>query len=296
MNFLDMRIEADGMPAAAPGTAPYVRRASVGANYLDAFEAPMVAGRRFTESDLAPGRHVAIVDQTFARIVFNGQDAVGRHVREAAGDGQEAGPWIEIVGIVRDLTDDTNKKFDDSMLFKLAAADDVYPLYVAVHARSNPAAIMSRTRILAADVDPSLRLTEMMTMDKLGESDLVALDFFARLMAGISVVAIILATAGVYALMSFTVARRTQEIGIRVALGANPRRIVTSTFARGVMQVALGLLAAIGPEVAATNGSEVAVWTCLISVGLVAIVTAIACVFPARRALRIQPIDTLKTT
>ena len=305
MNFVDMQIEVDGMTP-APGAPAYVRRGNVGPNYFDAFQAPMIAGRRFTESDLAPGRHVAIVDQTFVRTVLNGQDAVGRHVREAAKEGEEPGPWIEIVGVVRDLTDDTNKKFDDSMLFRLAAPEDVYPLYVAVHARTNPAAIMSRTRIIAADVDPALRLTEVMTMDKLGEADLVALDFFARLMAGISVVAMILATAGVYALMSFTVARRTQEIGIRVALGANPRRIVTSTFARAFLQVTLGLLAgaapaaalvaAIGPEVAATNGHEVALWTCVFSLGLVATSTAVACVFPARRALRIQPIDTLKTT
>ena len=67
-------------------------------------------------------------------------------------------------------------------------------------------------------------------MDNLGEADRVALDFFARLLAGVSLVAMILATAGVYALMSFTVSRRTSEIGIRVALGANPRRIVMSTF------------------------------------------------------------------
>ena len=306
MNFVDMRVEVDGQPARGAGAAPYVRRVSVGATFLDTFDAPLVSGRRFTDGDLAPGRHVAIVDHTFARIVFNGQDAVGRLVREAAADGEDPGPWIEIVGVVRDLTDDTNKKFDDSTLFRLAAAEDVYPLYVAVRARNNPSALMSRTRVLAADVDPSLRLTEMMTMDNLGEADLVALDFFARLMTGISIVAIILATAGVYALMSFTVARRTQEIGIRVALGANPRRIVSATFARGFLQVTLGLVAgagpaaalvaAIGPEVAATNGNGVALWTCLLSLGLVAVVTGIACVFPARRALRIQPIDTLKTT
>jgi putative ABC transport system permease protein len=111
--------------------------------------------------------------------------------------------------------------------------------------------------------------------------------------------------AGVYALMSFTVARRTPEIGIRVALGANPRRIVTSTFARAFTQVTIGLVfggipaaaivAAIGPQVAATNGNEVAIWTCLLSLLLVAIVTAFACVFPARRALRIQPTDALKS-
>ena len=101
---------------------------------------------------------------------------------------------------------------------------------------------MSRIRLVAADVDPALRVTEMMTMDNVGDADRVALDFFARLMAGVSIVAMILATAGVYALMSFTVSRRTAEIGIRVALGANPRRIVTSTFARALTQVTIGLI------------------------------------------------------
>ena len=113
---------------------------------------------------------------------------------------------------------------------------------MAVRARTNVAAVMSRLRVIAGEVDPSARLTEMMTLDAVGEADLVALDFFARLLAGVSIVAMILATAGVYALMSFTVARRTAEIGIRVALGANPRRIVTSTFARALTQVTIGLV------------------------------------------------------
>ena len=302
MNYLDMRLEVDGVPTPADG-APFVRRAGVAVDYFDAFQAPILDGRRFTEADLAPGRNVAIVDQTFARMVFNGQNAVGRLVREAAEENQPPGPWIEIVGVVRDLTDDSGKKFDDSVLFRPAAPEDVYPLYVAIHARGSVSALMSRTRVVAADVDPTLRISEMMTMDKLDSTDLVALDFFARLMAGIAIVAIILATAGVYALMSFTVARRTSEIGIRVALGANPRRIVTATFARAFTQVTMGLVAgtlpaaaivaAIGPEVSG-NGTGVVIWTCVVSLALVAIVTAIACVFPARRALRIQPTDALK--
>ena len=304
MNFLDMRIEVDGMPA--PDTAPFVRRASVAPNYLDSFQAPIVAGRQFIESDLLPGRHVAIVDQTFARTVFNGQDPVGRHVREAAVDDQPAGPWLEIVGVVRDITDDTGKKFDDSMLFRPAAPEDVYPLYVGIHARGNVSALMSRTRVLASDVDPTLRLTEMTTMETLGAADLVALDFFARLMAGVSVVALILATAGVYALMSFTVARRTAEIGIRVALGANPRRIVTATFARALTQVTIGLglgsipawllVAGLGPEVAPAASTEVTIATCVAATLLVALVTVLACVAPARQALTIQPTDALKST
>jgi len=136
-------------------------------------------------------------------------------------------------------------------------------------------------------------------MDKVGDSDRIALDFFVRLMAGVSIVAMILATAGVYALLSFTVSRRTPEIGIRVALGANPRRVVTATFARAFAQVTIGLIlggipagfivAGLGPEAAPAIG------TCIISTLLVAIVTALASIAPARRALTIQPTDALKS-
>jgi ABC-type lipoprotein release transport system permease subunit len=106
--------------------------------------------------------------------------------------------------------------------------------------------------------------------------------------------------------MSFTVARRTAEIGIRVALGANPRRIVMATFARALKQVAIGLIlgsipaglivANVGPEVSPINGNEITIAVGLGSTLLVALVTALACVLPARRALRIQPTDALKTT
>jgi len=306
MNFLGMRIDVDGMPAPASGSAPAIRRALVGPNYHEVFKTPLMRGRYFSDGDLGDGRRVAIVDQTFVRRVLNGQDAIGRHVRVAADEGKSPGPWIEIVGVVGDITDPTRKTLGDSMLFEPAAAEAVYPLYVAVHARTNASAVMPRIRFVAADVDPALRVTEMMTMDNVGDSDRVALDFFARLMAGISIVAIILATAGVYALMSFTVARRTAEIGIRIALGANPRRVVTSTFARAFTQVTIGLIlggipaglivASLGPEVAPAAGTEVAIGTCIAATSLVAIVTLLACVFPARRALTIQPTDALKST
>jgi len=305
MNFLDMRIEVEGMPASSNGTAPHVRRASVGVNYLEAFKTPLVSGRQFNDGDLADGRNIAIVDQTFVRTTLNGLDAIGRHIRLAGDEGKQPGPWIEIVGVVGDITDPTHKQSGDSMVFQPAAAEAVYPLYVAVHARTNPSSVMSRIRLIAAEVDPTLQVTEMMTMDQMSDSDRVALDFFARLMAGVSIVAMILATAGVYALMSFTVARRTPEIGIRVALGANPRRIVTSTFARALTQVTIGLVlgsipagllvGGLGPGVSPTASTEVAIGTCIAATSLVAIVTALACVLPARRALTIQPTDALKS-
>ena len=304
MNFRAMTLEIEGRQAPTPQSGQFLRSGSVGVNYFETFNSSLIAGRLFTEADLATTSNVAIVDQTFVTTILKGQEAVGRHVREMPQEGKAPGPWLEIVGVVTDLSDPTNKRPADSLIFRPAAAESTAPLYLAVRARTDVAAVMSRLRVIAGEIDSSARLTEMMTLEAVRDADLVALDFFARLMAGVGMVAMILAMAGVYALMSFTVARRTAEIGIPVVLGANPRRIVTPWFARGFTQVTIGvvlggipaaaIVAAIGPQVATTNGNEVAMWTCLGSLALVAIVTAFACVFPARRALRIQPTDALK--
>src|SRR4030095_692492 len=148
--------------------------------------------------------------------ILKGQEAVGRRVREMPQEGKAPGPWLEIVGVVTDLSDPTTKRPGDSLIFRPAAAESAAPLYLAVRARSDVAAVMSRLRVIAGEIDSSARLTGMMTLEARRDADLVALDFFARLMAGVGMVAMMLAVAGVYALMSFTVARRTAEIGIRV--------------------------------------------------------------------------------
>jgi len=281
-----------------------VRFARVGVNFVETFQAPIIAGRGFTEADLTPGRQVAIVDGTFVRLVLGGRHAIGRRVRDAERNGKPAGPWIEIIGVVRDLTDETGKPAGDAVMYRPTPPEAVPALHVAVHTKGNPSAVMSRIRIVANEVDPTLRLIEMQTLDKVGESDRLALDFFARLMGGISAVALLLATAGVYALMSFTVARRTPEIGIRLALGASPGRIMRSTFTRALAQVGLGLLIGsipalallvnLGPEVAPVAGNHTAMVTCLAATCFVAVVTTLACVMPARRALLVQPTYALK--
>jgi putative ABC transport system permease protein len=281
-----------------------VRFAQVGVNFIKTFQAPIVAGRAFTEADFAAGRNVAIVDGTFVRLVLGGRHAIGRRVRDAERNGKPAGPWIEIIGVIRDLTDETDKPAGDAVMYRPTPPEAVSALHVAVHTMSNPSAAMSRIRLIANDVEPTLRLFEMQTMDKVGESDRLALDFFARLLGGISAVALLLATAGVYALMSFTVARRTPEIGIRLALGASPGRIMLSTFSRALAQVGLGLaigsipalvlLRNLGPELAPVAGNHTAAVTCLAATCFVAIVTTLACITPARRALLVQPTDALK--
>ena len=300
----EMQLELDGRERAED--TPHVQTSRVAVNFFETFQAPIIAGRPFSAADLAPGQNVAIVDQTFVRQALGGRDPIGRRLREPARNGAAAGPWIEIVGVVRDLTVDINKNMYDSVVYRPAAAEAVHPIRIAVHAKNNPTAMLSRLRVIAAEVDPSMRLDMVMTLDKAGAVDRVALDFFLRLLASIGGVALVLATAGAYALMSFTVARRTSEIGIRLALGANPRRIMLSTFGRALLQITAGLVAGgipafalaanLAPEIAVGGGPLLAMWVCAGVALFISVVMALACAIPARRALRIQPIETLKTT
>jgi len=306
-NQLEMRAEVDGMAShSGPEGAPWVSTTPAAVGFFEAFQTPIVTGRSFTDADLAPGRQVAIVDQSFVRYVLAGQDAVGRRIRAAASEDRPAGPWMEIVGVAADLTVDTNKKASDAVVYRPATAEAAYPLRVAVRVSGDPSPMMWRLRVIAAEADPSLRLDELNTLDQVGAADRVAIEFFLRLLAGVGAVALLLATAGVYALMSFTVARRTTEIGIRIALGASARRVVATTFSRALAQVSLGVLigsvpaaalvAALAPEVSVSATGSTAIVIGAMAAGIVIVVTALACYLPARRALRIQPTDALKTT
>ncbi len=190
------------------------------------------------------------------------------------------------------------------MLYRPAAPGLTSPVHLAMRTDAASTLLTPRIRRLAASVDPSLRLYDIKTLDEAGLADRLALLFFTRILAGISAVALLLSMAGVYALMSFTVARRTPEIGIRVALGAAPGRILASTFSRALAQVGLGLLAGSipGSLLVAYGIAEAAdgagALTALATVSAVALfmicVTMLACLAPARRALRIEPTAALK--
>lgn len=114
---------------------------------------------------------------------------------------------------------------------------------MAVHARGDPESFAPRIRAVAAASDPTLRLHELLPLNQAGFRSWSEFDFLFRLLAGVSSIALLLSLAGIYSIMSFTVARRTREIGIRVALGSNPRRIVAAIFGRPLVQVGLGVVA-----------------------------------------------------
>jgi predicted permease len=292
-----------GMPQERDEDDPlWVRSPGVAPNYFDALGVPILAGRNFVSSDL--GRPVAIVDETFVRHVLGGQHPIGSRVRRSQRESDKPGPWIEIVGVVRDLSiAKANKTSEDAMLYHPIAPDAALPLRVMVRANGEAGQAAAIVRRATADTDPTLRVYELMPLERIEDSDIATGRFFVTATALVACVALVLATAGIYSLMSFTLTRRTREIGIRAALGAAPRRIVTALFSRTFVQVAIGALIGSVPGgvllsfgLAETAGATM--WQTLAGTAasalFVLLVAMLTCVVPARRALRIQPTEALR--
>jgi len=177
----------------------------------------------------------------------------------------------------------------------------MYPLNVAVHVRGDPNAFAPRLRALAADADVTLRLAELMPLRNVVNAEVAFHEFWVKMTTIVSAMVLVLSLVAIYAVMSFAVSRRTREIGVRVALGATPRRIIGAVFAQPLRQLGMGLLAGallvwvlLGGVDSAPTANQF-----LILGGYTALMMAvcmIACVVPTRRALAVQPTEALRDT
>jgi predicted permease len=280
--------------------ARYASYTSVAPDYFSVVGVPVLRGRGFEAGDLAPGARSVVVNQSFVQRVLGGGNPIGRRVRyvprarrgEAAPTEPE--PWHQIVGVVPDLGMDV----DPEGLYHPVAPGDDSPLYMAVHVRGAPESFAPRLRALAAEVDPTLQLHQLVPLDRVGEDRFMELWFW--LIVLVSSVALLLSLAGIYAVMAFTVSLRTREIGIRVALGADARRLVVAIFRRPLAQVGFGIAAGTA-VVAAMPGimgmaplSARGVALVAAYAALMTAVCLLACIVPTRRALRVEPMEALR--
>ncbi|HSG40890.1 MAG TPA: FtsX-like permease family protein, partial [Thermoanaerobaculia bacterium] len=268
----------------------------------------ILSGRGFNSGDLASGQGVVIVNQSFVRRVLGGGNPIGRRVRyldledpDAVRPREEPGPWHEIVGVVRDLgMTDGSFPGEGAGLYHPMAHGGVYPVYMAVHVGPDPESFAPRLRGIAMAVDPTLRLYGIQPLDEVASIALKTIGFWFRVVVLASSIALLLSLAGIYSVMSFTVARRTREIGIRSALGADPRRIVAAIFSRAFAQFGLGVVVGGGLVLAlihlASGGGLSAKGAGLFMayMALMLGVCTLACIVPTRRALRIQPTEAMR--
>jgi predicted lysophospholipase L1 biosynthesis ABC-type transport system permease subunit len=228
---------------------------------------------------------------------MGGRNPIGRRFRFAWARDSEAALWYEIVGVVRDLgVSDNGGDFGRARVFQATLPRETGPLRVAIHLQGDPQGFAARLRELAQATDPALRVIDPKPMPRLAESGSA---FWLRLLVGFTGVTLMLSLAGVYAVTAFAVARRTREIGVRVALGARPLQVLATVFRRPLVQIALGIGvgAILGLGIANDELSELHLDDFGNAVAYVLstiLCCALACIVPSRRALRIQPSEALR--
>jgi putative ABC transport system permease protein len=303
----DHYIEVQGKRSAADSTPLAVASiASVDPSYFSVLKAPILAGRAFTASDHLAGSAapVVIVDQGFVDLVLHGRNAIGQRVRLSSrqfASADDAAPWSEIVGVVRDMgMDNVANRHRAAGLYVTAGTESGRLDKMIVHVRGDPLSFSPKLRTLAMAVDPTLRLDEFQRLDQVTGDLLWVVDIWIRATAGLTALALLLSLAGIYAVLSFTVARRTREIGVRVALGASPWRVLAAIFRRPLTQVASGVVAGgfvVGILATSLSKNGLGPQALALLVAYVALmfgVCMLACAVPTLRALRVEPTEALR--
>jgi predicted permease len=288
------RVEVDtttGAPTTGIRTSTLVH---VSRGFFSAFGTSVVAGRDFAPLEFETGR-VLIVNESFVRHVLGGRNAIGQRIRIVSGevDSVAGEEWYEIVGMVRDFGWQLPRPEEQAAMYRPSLPLVGRAGQLAVRVR-DPESFAARLRAIAADVDPTIRLTDVQPLGQVGGGEAQMNWTLTAVAWLISFIVLLLSATGIHALLSFTVARRTREIGIRVALGAGPGRIVAGIFARAFLQIGAGLLAGSGLAALMGQGSTRQLLLLLAADGVMLAVGLAACAVPLRRAFRIHPTEALR--
>jgi predicted permease len=304
------RIEVEGLSAEAARAADAVNRVTtfgIDTDYLDVHGLHVVAGRPFDAPDPTASNAPVIVDHSFERRFLDGRSAVGRRMRYAASaPNGPPSPWYEIVGVAENLQ---RNPLDPDVITPTVlypvAPEQLAGAGVTVRLRGSAASWMNdgfarKVHQLVGAVDSRWRIGEIRARATADSQDALIIRLVGLALSLILLTVLLFSAAGIYSLMSFTVAQRRREIGIRAALGASSVGLLRSAFSRVAVQVALGvILGALGATVIApaTEGvvlaGRLAIVTPAIALTMV-LVGVVAAYGPARRSLRIQPTEALR--
>jgi predicted permease len=283
------------------GVVHPIDRGRVDVGFFGGLGMPMLAGRDFRRQDLEGVRRAVIVNDAFVQEVLGGGPALGRELRYPT-DGEGA-PRFEIVGVAPDLGMDPLNPRGGAGVYHAVAAGEIDAPWFAVHIGVNPLTFAPTLHALATEVEPAAIVEYPMTLGDVAPGDDRRLMLVA--MAASAVLAIILlglAASGIYAIMAFTVARRTREIGVRTALGARRADIAMSIGRRAAFQIGLGVV--IGMPIAgriyfltqedpAATGAAV-VAAVLPAIGTMVLLGLVACSGPLLRAMRVLPTEAIR--
>ncbi len=306
-------IRVEGRPEPGPNEHINSSWDRVNPQFFATVGQPVIRGRGFTEADTATSQMVAVVNQAFVKKFFPKEDPIGRHF--GIFDIKYAGAF-EIVGIVADAKYNNPREEYRPMYFRpltqqlrvtnpnyvMAEARSLYINSVTLNFKSPPPNVDTMMRHTLADIDPNLTIIDLQSLDEQVSGNFNQERLIARLTILFGLLALVLAAVGLYGITSYTVARRTSEIGLRMALGADRGKVVRLVLRGAFVQVGLGLalgipITLLGAHFMRDQLYGVRSWDPLsiaIAVVVLSGAAALAGFIPARRAASIEPMEALR--
>ncbi|MES2523796.1 MAG: ABC transporter permease [Gemmatimonadota bacterium] len=296
----DDNFALEGASYANENAYPETRTTSVSPSFFSTLEIPLKSGRLLSETDRIDGLPVVVVNERFVKQHLGGKDAIGRRIR--MGGAESKAPWLTIVGVVGDIAGGDPENPRPAVAFRPFAQNYSNFAYITARTTGDPMTLTEPIRGVVASLNPDIPLYWPQTLDKAIAAQVWFIRVFGTMFMIFGLVALFLASVGLYAVMSFSVSRRTHEMGIRMALGASSRDVIQLILGSGARQIAIGL--GLGLLVAAAISRVMTV--VLFDVkpldpgvfGGVALVLgltgALACLLPATRATRVDPADAMR--
>jgi putative ABC transport system permease protein len=294
-----IEFQIDGRPAPLPREEREITYQKAGADYFRTVRIPIVKGRAFSANDVDGAPRVAVISETLARRYFPNEDPIGRRVKAGAA---ESAQWYTIIGVAGDTSRFMFDRETPPMLYLPNQQIPDRGAYFVIRVSGEPMSAVPSVRAQIAALDDKLPLYEIKSHEQVIVDDLAGLGLATELMAMFGALALALAAIGVYGVMAYAVSQRTREIGVRLALGAQPRDVFRLIVGQSLKLAALGL--AIGLPAALALGRLMAgalfgvvALDPLTFVGFTLLLTCVALLagyLPARRAMKVDPMVALR--
>ncbi len=276
---------------------------SVMPGFFDAFEAPLLQGRDFDDSDTADSLPVVIVSQRYVETEMEGRDPIGTRVRfTRPGVEEEPGDWRTVVGVSQDIQHTGVQDNRDRVVFWVPMSQSPSRfMSVALRTSGNPLTMTPALRDVVQQIDPDMPLYWVRTLEQTFASDTAPNRLLGICFGAFALIALLLAAGGIYGVISFNVNQRTPELGIRRALGANDRSIMALVSKQAIYQLGIGLALGV---LGAWSASQLLASILIVSVenpivyvgvgSVLVVAVVVACIVPTLRAARIEPMAALR--
>jgi putative ABC transport system permease protein len=306
------RLEIDGKPAPSDGQLPRVAYIVISSRYFETLGATVRRGRALTDTDGTAGAEVAVVNERFAAQHFPKEDPIGRRIRLLTGDGRTPPPanppqppakWLTIVGVSPTIRQGNPQALEpDAVVYVPHRLEGQGFMNILARSQVEPSTITMQVRQAVQAIDPDLPVFGVRTLNDFLANARWPYRVFGTMFAIFAIIALVLSAVGIYAVTAYSVTQRTQEIGVRMALGAQRGQVSWIILRQGLIQLAIGLtigLAAAWPISGVLQSLVVQIptkdpVTFGTITGILVTVTIAACVIPARRATRLDPLVALR--